>query len=137
MRADHSEPEVTRIAAYGVVRQEDRILLCHLTNSKRWTLPGGGLDFGEHPEVGMIREVLEETGMIVEPGKLLGIHSYTKHNPEDDFQCIQIVYSTVMLGGALKKELNGSTDDCAWIQMDAIGKMSIVPLVAETLNKYL
>ena len=53
--------EVTRISAYGLLRDADRILLCRLSQgvagAGMWTLPGGGIEFGEHPEAAMIREV--------------------------------------------------------------------------------
>lgn len=39
-----------------------------------WDLPGGFLELGEHPEAGMVRELLEETGLTVRPAELLGIY---------------------------------------------------------------
>lgn len=38
-----------------------------------WDIPGGFLENGEHPEDGMIRELLEETSLTVEPTEMLGI----------------------------------------------------------------
>ena len=40
-----------RIAAYGVILDEDRILLAHWREHGHsgWTLPGGGIDPGEDP----------------------------------------------------------------------------------------
>jgi len=45
---------VQRVAAYNVcVDDADRLLLCRLSGITEapgsWTLPGGGIDFGEHP----------------------------------------------------------------------------------------
>jgi 8-oxo-dGTP pyrophosphatase MutT (NUDIX family) len=39
-----------------------------------WALPGGGVDVGETPAEGAVREVLEETGVTCEPLVLVGIH---------------------------------------------------------------
>jgi len=60
----------TRVSAYGLLRRDDQMLLCRLServgmNPGCWTLPGGGLDFGEDPEDAVVREFKEETGLLV------------------------------------------------------------------------
>ena len=59
----------TRVGAYAICLDETgRILLCRIAPSvapgEIWTLPGGGLDFGEPPETAVIRELREESGYI-------------------------------------------------------------------------
>ena len=46
--------QITRVAAYGLLVENNAILLCRISPqlpqyAGQWTLPGGGLDFGEHP----------------------------------------------------------------------------------------
>jgi 8-oxo-dGTP diphosphatase len=43
-----------RVSAYALLVQDQKILLCRISEqvpmaAGRWTLPGGGIDFGEHP----------------------------------------------------------------------------------------
>jgi 8-oxo-dGTP diphosphatase len=38
-----------------------------------WSLPGGALELGETLQQGVVREVLEETGLIVVPGGIIEI----------------------------------------------------------------
>ncbi len=54
-------------AIYGIVFSEDRkaIVLVQRRDLPVWVLPGGGLDAGETPEQGVVREVEEETGLRV------------------------------------------------------------------------
>jgi len=41
-----------------------------------WGLPGGGLEYGEHPEKAVIREVLEETGLKICIERFLLVNSW-------------------------------------------------------------
>lgn len=53
-----------RVAVYGIVFNEDKteVLLVKRRDIPVWVLPGGGLDPGESPEEGAVRELWEETG---------------------------------------------------------------------------
>ncbi len=114
------------------------VLLCRLSAHVRkyngwWTLPGGGLDFGEHPEKGMIREVEEETGLIVQATSLLGINSFTIKGDVDDFHSIQIIYGAEIVGGELRYEEDGTTDMCQWHNQDSLNSLSTVELVEKAI----
>jgi len=109
----------TRISAYGLVREADRILLCRTSSRVPrwqgwWSLPGGGVDFGEHPEVAMVREVHEETGMRVAAGPVAAVDSLLDESETLELHGIRILYRTRLLGGELRFETNGTTDKCAW-----------------------
>ena len=74
-----SSPTPTlRVGAYAVCVRDGAVLLARWIGSEppRWTLPGGGLDHGEDPRDGAIREVEEETGYRVELRQLLTVESF-------------------------------------------------------------
>ena len=74
------------IGAFAIiVNEQDEVLLCLRNDYDLWNLPGGGVESGESPWDCVIREVKEETGLIVEVEKLLGVYS----KPENDivFNC--------------------------------------------------
>ncbi len=58
----------------GLVRDRDRFLALELDlgSNKVWDLPGGKVRYREDPLVALKREVLEETGLEVSVGRLLG-----------------------------------------------------------------
>lgn len=60
------QEEKERQAVYGIVFNEARtqVLLCKRRDIPVWVLPGGGLEQGETPERGALRELEEETGFI-------------------------------------------------------------------------
>ncbi|MCP4167005.1 MAG: NUDIX domain-containing protein [Chloroflexi bacterium] len=121
--------QTTRIGAYGVLRQDNQILLCHLSRSGMWTLPGGGIEFGEPPEKAMTREVLEETGLEVIALDLLGINSFTITKADENFHSIQIVYLADIMAGELRYEEQGTTDMCAWHPYRDVQVLDSVELV--------
>ena len=57
----------TREGSRAVIIRDGNILLSHELKSGWWLIPGGGLEAGETPEECCIREVEEETGLIVRP----------------------------------------------------------------------
>ena len=57
----------TRAGSRAVVVRDGMILLSHEVNSGWWLVPGGGEEKGETPEECCVREVEEETGLIVKP----------------------------------------------------------------------
>ncbi len=64
-----------RIAVYALIFEDEKVLLAHRRDIDWWNLPGGGMEAGETVEEAMRREVLEETGLEVQVGKLIGVYS--------------------------------------------------------------
>ena len=113
-----------RVGSYALaVDDGGRVLLCRVAPSimpgEVWTLPGGGLDFGESPEVGVLRELAEESGYDGEVIELTDAASQVLPDTDTDTEgarihAVQIVYRVRITGGELRDEVDGSTDTCAW-----------------------
>ncbi|PZH02128.1 NUDIX hydrolase, partial [Streptomyces sp. NTH33] len=73
-----------RVAAYAVCVRDGRLLMARWVagdGTRRWTLPGGGMEHGEDPYDTVVREAEEETGYTVEPVALLGLDSVRRAYP--------------------------------------------------------
>ncbi|MGW3630525.1 NUDIX hydrolase [Streptomyces sp. NPDC005122] len=130
-------PKQLRVAAYAVCVRDGQMLLARWVagdGTRRWTLPGGGMDHGEDPYDTVVREVDEETGYAVEPVALLGIDSQLRTHPRrmggaTDFHGLGIVYEARITGGDLRHETDGSTDMAAWHPLGEVPSLERVGLV--------
>lgn len=131
----------TRVAAYAVCRDDEgRVLLCHIAPSVGvgdvWTLPGGGLDFGEPPEVAVLRELTEETGYVGELAGLIGVSDRVFRDVDgaDRLHAIRILYRVRIVGGELRDEPDGSTDTCRWVKPKEARKLRLGELARHALD---
>jgi len=61
------------VADAAIIDDVGRLLLIRRADNRLWALPGGGLDVGETPAEGAVREALEESGVASEPVALAGV----------------------------------------------------------------
>jgi ADP-ribose pyrophosphatase YjhB (NUDIX family) len=72
------DPTEVRVSVSAVVRRRDepdRILLMKRSDNEHWGLPGGYVEPGESVRSAARREVVEETGVEIEVGRLVGVYS--------------------------------------------------------------
>jgi len=64
-----------RIGVFGLIIEDGKVLLGRRRDIDWWNLPGGGMESGETVDEALRREVLEETGLVVRVGRLVGVYS--------------------------------------------------------------
>lgn len=133
----------TRVAVYAWIERDGQVLLTHWRGLPQygvtggWTLPGGGIEVGESVTDCLLREVYEESGYRVGITGLLGVDSFWR--AADDRAdgatvpglSLRIVHTAAILGGRAEViEVDGSTDDVAWFDLDGLDTLDTVGLVA-------
>lgn len=84
----------------GVIK-DGKILLVREREDDCWTLPGGWGDVCETPKQGVVREVLEESGFVVENPRLIAVKDRAAHNyqPEYPFHIYKLFFLCDFVSG--------------------------------------
>ena len=132
-----------------MILRDGRVLLSrlapYLAPTERWTLPGGGIEFGEHPRDAVVREVYEETGLQAQVGEHAWVDSALigpRVEGEDERHALRIVYDGWVGADAPEPrviETDGSTVDARWHPVDDVlaGTVPVVQLVRDALAAHL
>ena len=112
----------------AIILKRNRVLLVERAKSPLkgyWSLPGGALETGEHLLEGIRREVLEETGLVIEPLRVVTIFERImrdgKGKPE--YHYVLIDYLCRVTGGTLR-----AADDVsrvAWVPRQSLDQYRI------------
>lgn len=114
------------------------VLLQRRSDNGLWSLPGGALDPGEAPGRAVVREVWEETGLLVRPVRLLGVFAglpYRTAYPNGDLAepCIT-VFGCERLAGHLEA-LDGESLELRYFPPDALPELPL-PYPRELLRPW-
>ena len=106
LRAQLGNQLVLTPSVAAIVRNEaGQILFLVRSDNGLWDLPAGAIDPGETPAQAIVREVREETGLIVEPTAVLGVFGgpsfRLRYDNGDVVEYTVIVFECRVLGGEL------------------------------------
>jgi ADP-ribose pyrophosphatase YjhB (NUDIX family) len=123
----------SRVRCVGaiVTDGDGRLLLVrrgHEPEAGRWSLPGGRVKPGESDPQAVVREVREETGLRVEPGRLVG----EVERPGPGGTVFDIHDYAASVSGGLLAAGDDAADAC-WIDPGDIGQLPLTSGLAETL----
>src|SRR3954454_9957682 len=86
----------------------------------RWTLPGGWADIGYTPFEVAAKEAYEETGLIVEPVRLLALFDKRKHDhPPQPWYVYKAFILCEVTGGSLSAETSETTG-ASWFRQSEL-----------------
>ncbi|PJF34829.1 MAG: NUDIX hydrolase [Candidatus Thermofonsia Clade 1 bacterium] len=86
-----------------VINAAGEVLLQRRSDNGQWALPGGALDPGEEPAEAVVREVWEETGVLVAPERVVAIHGgeefFVRYPNGDQAYIVSITFACRPLRG--------------------------------------
>ena len=96
LRSYVGHQRIMQVRAGGFVRNDKgEIMLCRRADVMLWDVPGGTIELNETPAQGLVREVRDETGLIIEPKHLIGIYGgpeFAWSYPNGDQAQILVIY---------------------------------------------
>lgn len=95
-------PKSPRVAARALILLDNRLLLVNAyagSRSDLWCAPGGGVESGASLHDNLIREVHEETGLIIEVGNPALINEF--HDPVTGFHQVDLFFRAIITGGQI------------------------------------
>ena len=82
-----------------------------------WDLPGGYLEWEEHPEEGTTREVWEETGVKSEITRLIGVFHKVWEADNTDWAILNVCYLCEWIEGE-PEVMSPEIDRAQWVDLD-------------------
>lgn len=130
------QSSVYKVRATGILIENNSLLLVKqkLSNNKNWSLPGGRVEPGETLEQALIREMKEETGLDVEPIRML----YVCDVAASDNTVLHITFLTKRIGGEITLPTNEFDEnpihDVRFIPIDELTEYGISEKFVEIIK---
>ena len=121
----------------GIVYDPDgRILLVRQRDDEIWSTPGGVIEPDETPAAAVVREVREETGLLVRPARILGVFGgpafVVRYPNGDESQYVMTVFDCSVVGGNLRPDTD-ETIEARFIARDEFEHLQASPWTREVL----
>jgi len=131
-------PEFPLVGVGAIIIKDDRVVLvkrAHPPIQGQWSIPGGVLEVGELVRQAAIREAREETGLIVEPGELLGVYDRILRNHEQRVQYHYVLVDFLCrpVGGELRADSDAA--EVRWFARDELPALQLAEDTQEVIQK--
>lgn len=129
-------------AQKAVVTDGDKVLLVRKSkddpnNPGKWDLPGGRMKGSEDLDAHLMREVLEETGLTVSPGKPIHAWSWEMSWNGEDVRVIAISRYCTLTSRPIQDAQRESDDyisEQSWISREKALSLEIIPSQIPTIS---
>jgi ADP-ribose pyrophosphatase len=113
----------------GVVLIEGRVVLIRRGKEPlrgRWVIPGGTVELGETLQEALVREMQEETGILVQPREVVLVFDrIQREGPSVEYHYVIIDYACDYVSGELRA--GSDADEVALVALEEIDRYDLPP----------
>lgn len=131
-------PDRPLVGVGGVIIHDNRALIVQRGKAPRkdeWTIPGGLLEVGETLRAGVEREILEETGLVVEAGEVLDVFDsiHPDASGRAQYHYVLIDFLCTWISG----EARAASDvaQARWITREELHTVPLIGFTARVIGK--
>jgi len=132
-------PEAPVVAVAALVLRGDELLLVRRASEPgrgKWSIPGGVVNLGERLREAVVREVHEETGLVVEVLDLLDVVEVIKRDEEGRVKYHYVIVD--YLARPLSGHVRAASDalEARWVRLDEAPSLDITNTLRRLLEKH-
>jgi len=136
MKRDYPERPIVGVGA--VIIRGDRVLLVRRATEPlkgEWSVPGGMLELGEKLREGVRREVLEETGLEVEPGDVLDLFDSIFRDEQGRTQYHYVLIDYLCTSISDEAKAGSDVSEVRWVRQDELAVMGLRDSIEQVVRK--
>lgn len=132
----HEEHFLGKVAQKAIIVREEKVLLTRDPRTPEyWELPGGRLNVDEKPEDGLIRELKEELGVIVDVSEVVFLKQFLQGN-EEAKRALVVVYKATISPNAELSVDSREICEVGWFTKQEIDSLKLFPEHQEALGEF-
>jgi 8-oxo-dGTP diphosphatase len=135
---ERTYPDRPIVGVGAVIVRDDRVLVVRRATEPlkgEWSVPGGMLELGEKLKDGIVREVQEETGLLVEPTEVLDVFDSIFADPDGRtrYHYVLIDYLCRVVSG--KALAATDVSEVRWVTASELDALKMREVTATVIRK--
>ncbi len=130
-------PDAPLVGVGTIIIEQDRVMLVkrdHPPLAGEWSIPGGALEMGETLRQAAAREALEETGLVVEVGELLGVYDRILRDADGRIRYHYVLVDFLCRRIAGEPEAAADAAEARWFTRGEGPQLSLAPDTTEVIK---
>jgi 8-oxo-dGTP diphosphatase len=131
-------PDTPLVGVGAIIVEDERVALVkrgHAPLQGNWSIPGGVLEIGETLRKAAVREALEETGLAVQPGELLGVFERVIPDEQGKMRYHYVLIDFLCRRVAGELRAGDDADEVRWFRREELAGLGLARETEEVILK--